>query len=345
MTRVVTAETDVPSGMVNGAPPSAPSDPDPALLDPAQQITQFTTVTESLLEALRDKVYGWLSTFVIMLPNIIVAALVLLAFVFVARWLSLATGRVILKTSGNRPISDLLASITRVAVSLIGLFVSLGVLNLDKAVTSLVAGVGVLGIAAGFAFQDVASNFMAGIIMALNRPFDVDDLVELAGKTGTVLKIEMRATMIRTLDGLIVTLPNKDVFQSAIVNYTSTPERRMELEVGVAYDSNLETVRTLATNVAATCRDRDPSVPPEVIFERFGDSSIDLKIRVWLLRGDEKAWINSRSDLLVRLKHAFDDENITIPFPIRTLDFGAKSVGGKELSPDHTQIRLSSEAR
>lgn len=297
-------------------------------LNPAEHISRFTSVTESLLDALSSKLLGWLTTFIVMLPNLVVAAIVMLVFGFASRWIALATNRVILQTSGNRPISELLASITRIGVTLIGLFIALGLLNLDQAVTSLIAGLGVFGIVAGFAFQDIASNFMAGIIMALRRPFDVDDLVELAGQTGTVLKIEMRATMIRTLDGLVVTLPNKDVFQNAIINYTSTPERRMDLAVGVAYDSDLAAVRDLVTEVASESLNRDERRPPEVLFEQFGDSSIDLTIRVWLNRGDQLTWLRSRSDLMIRLKSAFDANGISIPFPIRTLDFGADAVGG-----------------
>ncbi|MEO1172250.1 MAG: mechanosensitive ion channel family protein [Myxococcota bacterium] len=297
-------------------------------LDPVEHISRFKTVTESLIDALSAKLLGWLTTFIVMLPNLVVAALVLVVFSFAARWIGIGTNRLVFRTSRNRPISDLLASITRVGVTLIGLFVALGLLHLDQAVTSLIAGLGVFGLVAGFAFQDIASNFMAGIIMALNRPFDVDDLVEVAGQTGTVLKIEMRATMIRTLDGLVVTLPNKDVFQGAIINYTSTPERRMDLAVGVAYDSDLAAVRELVIEVAEQTLNRDRRREPEVLFEQFGESSIDLTVRVWLNRGDQLAWLRSRSDLMIRLKAAFDEHDVTIPFPIRTLDFGADAVGG-----------------
>ncbi|MEL6543857.1 MAG: mechanosensitive ion channel family protein [Myxococcota bacterium] len=303
-------------------------------MEPAQEhIQKFTSVTESLLGAFQDKLIRWLETFFSMLPNIVVALLVVAIFLLVSRWFGVGARRLLLKTTNNRPISDLLGSVTRLSVFLLGLFIALGLLNLDKTVTSLIAGLGVLGIALGFAFQDIASNFMAGVMMAVRRPFDVDDTVEIAGKVGRVKKIEMRATVVQTLDGLVVTLPNKDVFQKPIVNYTSTPERRMELQVGVAYNSDLEAVRKLVLEVGQDTPMRDLTREPEVFFQEFGDSSINLVLLVWLNRGDEGSYQSARSATLIRLKRRFDRAGIVIPFPIRTLDFGASEVGGVALKP------------
>lgn len=297
-----------------------------------QQIEKLTNVTEKLFSALTAKLINWLEVFFSMLPNIVVAMLILLVFLFISKWIAAGSERVIFKATKNRPISDLLSSVVRLSVILLGLFIALGLLKLDKTVTSLIAGLGVLGIAAGFAFQDIASNFMAGFMMAVRRPFDVDDTVEIAGMIGTVRKIEMRATVIRTLDGLVVTLPNKDVFQNAIINYTSTPERRMDLAVGVAYHSPLDDVREMVLKVGEDTQYRDPKRPPQVFFQEFGDSSINLVLRVWLTRGDEISYQQARSETLIRLKKAFDANGITIPFPIRTLDFGSDAVGGVPLS-------------
>lgn len=295
----------------------------------------FATVTEKLVKSLSDKLLGWVEKLVTMLPNLVVATVVMVVFVLAARFIAIGVRRLIFRTSKNRPISDLLGGVARVTVIVLGTSIALGLLNLDKAVTSLIAGLGVVGLAAGFAFQDIASNFMAGFMMAMRRPFDVRDLVEIAGHTGTVLQIEMRATVLRTLDGLVITLPNKDVFQNAIINYTSTSERRMDLAVGVAYDSSLEQVIQITSDAGREISNRDTSREPEVLFQAFGESSIDLVLRIWLTRSDEGTYQAARSDALVRLKRSFDEAGITIPFPIRTLDFGADAVGGAQLSSRH----------
>lgn len=301
----------------------------------SDQIDRFARVTESLLTALQNKLLYWLESVFEMLPNIVVAFLVMGVFYFLARGAGAAVRRLVHRATRNLPVSELLGTITRISTLMLGLFIALGLLHLDKAVTSLIAGVGVVGLAVGFAFQDIAANFMAGFMMAIRRPFEIGDLVETASFTGVIRRIELRTTTIRTLDGLVVTLPNKDVFQNAITNYTSTPERRMDLMVGVAYDSPLRRVREILNEVGLNTRFRDEGRSPEVFFQSFGDSSIDVVLRVWLNRGDELSYQEARGDAVIRLKEAFDSVGITIPFPIRTLDFGADAVGGQPLGAAH----------
>lgn len=277
------------------------------------------------------KLGGWAETLVVMLPNILAAMITVAITVWVSRWIEKGVRVVIARMTGNQPISNLLASVARVGMILVSLFVSLGILNLDKAVTSLLAGVGVVGLALGFAFQDIAANFMSGFIMAARRPFDVGDLVEVNGRLGRVRAIELRATELETLDGLAVIIPNKLVFQNPIVNYTKTPTRRLELTIGTAYADDLERVRAVVIAAVSGIPNRDPQREIEVLFSGFGDSSINFALRVWLTASDQLAWLEARSEAMIAIKKAFDREGITIPFPIRTLDFGAKAVGGQPL--------------
>lgn len=181
----------------------------------------------NLLDRLVAKLHGWVETAVVMLPNFAIAIVVVLFGVFVAKWVRKAVHGLLFRTTHNEPISELLAAVARVVVILVATFVALGLLQLDKTVTSLLAGVGVVGLALGFAFQDIAANFMSGFMMAMRRPFDVGDQVEIGGHHGRILRVEMRATELETLDGLNVTIPNKDVFQNPIINYTQTPKRRV----------------------------------------------------------------------------------------------------------------------
>jgi len=195
-------------------------------------------------------------------------------------------------------------------------------------VTSLIAGVGVVGLALGFAFQDIAANFMSGLMMALNRPFRPDDQVEVAGHLGRVKGVELRATTIETLDGLSLLVPNKEVFQNSIVNYTSTPKRRLEISVGTAYCDDMEEVEQVVRDAVAQLEHRDPSKDIEVLFEEFGGSSINFSVLVWLSKSDQMTYRQARSEGMKAIKKALDAAGISIPFPIRTLDFGADAVGG-----------------
>jgi small conductance mechanosensitive channel len=188
--------------------------------------------------------------------------------------------------------------------------------------------VGVVGLALGFAFQDIAANFMSGLLMTLNRPFEVGDLVEVAGKQCRIKRVELRATAVETTDGLSILIPNKEIFQNPIANYNRTQKRRMHLRMGASYGSDMEKVRRVVIEAVQNVPYRDPDRKVELFFEAFGDSSIDFELRIWLVVATQVGLLEARSEAMIAIKRAFDAENIAIPFPIRTLDFGAPSVGG-----------------
>lgn len=293
-----------------------------------------------LIDRLASKLLGWLETAVVMLPNFALSVVIVTSAVFVAKWVQKAVRGILHRTTRNESISDLIGAVARATILVVAIFVALGLLQLDKTVTSLLAGVGVVGLALGFAFQDIAANFMAGFMMALRRPFDVGDQVEIGGHLGKILRIELRATELETLDGLNVLIPNKEVFQNAIVNYTQTPRRRLDFAVGTAYGDDMEKVRAVILEAIAGIPYRDPKNDPEVFFDAFGDSSINCTVRVWLTASKQREYLHARSEALIAIKKAFDRERITIPFPIRTLDFGADVVGGEKL--DAMKLRFAS---
>ncbi len=206
---------------------------------------------------LAEKLSGWFEALLLMFPNLFLALLVVAIGAYLARWVRRGVQRLLLRMSGNRPTSELFGTLARVVVVLAATFVALGVLNLDRTVTSLLAGIGVVGLALGFAFQDIAANVMSGIIMVLRRPFDIGDTVEVGGHLGRVRAIELRATELETLDGLSVTVPNKDVFQAAIINYTKTPSRRLDFTIGTGYDDDMSTVRDVVIAAVRGISDRD----------------------------------------------------------------------------------------
>jgi len=297
-----------------------------------------------LMQKLQTRLVSWVEGAVVMLPNLLVAVLVLAVAIYIARWVDKLASRLMHRISGSRAIGDLLGTVARVAVTTLGLFVALGLLNLDKTVTSLLAGVGVVGLALGFAFQDIAANFMSGVIMAIRGPFAPGDLVEVSGHLGRVKNIALRASEIETLDGKSILVPNKDIFQNAIVNYTRTPARRMDLSMGTAYADDMPTVRETVLRAVQAVPDRLPNREPELFFDSFGDSSINFTVRVWLDKSDQKTFLNARSEAMIAIKAALDAAGLTIPFPIRTLDFGANVVGGETWSKRPLRIESHSEA-
>lgn len=297
----------------------------------------------NLISKLGDKIQAWLESFVVMLPNLVGAVLVVIAFSMLARFVAKLTRKVVGRASRNEAFCDLAGKVVNIATRVLGVFVALSILQLEKTVTSLLAGVGVVGLALGFAFQDIAANFVSGVFMAVRRPFKPGDLVEVAGRLAVVESVELRATTVTTPDGLWIQVPNKDVFQNAIINYTKTPRRRMDLEVGVAYSDDLEKVRQVAIDAAKSVPDRDDERDVELFYSGFGDSSINFVVRVWLNSSTQRDYLNARSEAIIAIKKAFDAASISIPFPIRTLDFGAGVVGGERIDEMGLQVVKSGE--
>ena len=150
---------------------------------------------------------------------------------------------------------------------------------------------------------------------------------------GLVEKIDLRVTVIKTFQGLHVIIPNKDVFQTPVTNYTKTNERRIDLEVGVSYGDDLEQVKEVAINAVAQLPYLLPDKEIKLFYTAFGDSAINFTLMLWVSYPDEPGFLQAQSDAIISIKKAFDAHNITIPFPIRTLDFGIKGgIGINEIN-------------
>lgn len=291
-----------------------------------------TTILTNLLRQLFEKLYGWVEGFVLILPNLIVALLVIVVFLYLSRFGERIANKILARISDNEQINGLLSSMVKIGIVAAGLFTALGILQLEKTVTSLLAGVGIIGLALGFAFQDLAANFMSGIIMSITRPFKKGEMIETNGFQGIVDTISLRSTKVRTFDGQLVLLPNKDVFGGPLINYSEDPKRRMDLSVGVSYGDDLRKVKEIAASALQGVPNRIGGRDVEVYFEEFGDSSINFQIRVWITSYKPADFLSTRDEAVILLKEAFDQNGITIPFPIRTLDFGIP--GGTPLSEE-----------
>ncbi len=285
---------------------------------------------QDALNGMLDKLEGWLTDLFLLLPNLVVAVLVALAFAVAARVGRRVVRSALDRVSTHRSINGLLATAVGIAVTVIGIFIALGIVGLDKTVTSLLAGVGIIGLALGFAFQDIASNLMSGILLLLRRPFAADDIIETGGQFGTVREVNLRATVIDTPDGKVVYMPNSTVLGSALINHSARGARRVDLAVGVGYGDDLDKARRVAIEAVRGVEARDEDRPVELFYEAFGSSSIDFVVRFWIPYSRHTDYLGARSEAIMRVKQAFEQNGITIPFPIRTLDFGVS--GGRSLT-------------
>lgn len=192
--------------------------------------------------------------------------------------------------------------------------------ELGFSLAPLLGAAGILGIALGFASQTSVSNIISGFFLLAEEPFQVGDIIEVDTVIGQVLTIDTLSVKVRTFDNKMVRIPNETLVKSRFTNLTRFPIRRVEILVGVAYKEDLERVRRILLEVA----DDHPHVlmepPPVVIFKGYADSSINFLFAVWARREE---WLNVKNAMAEDVKRRFDEEDIEIPFPHRTLYTGS----------------------
>ncbi|SDK62331.1 Conserved TM helix [Catalinimonas alkaloidigena] len=293
------------------------------------QVEEAQVNVNEAINGVWDKVTGWVEKIIIMLPNLVVAILIFLIFYFLGRLVRRIVDKPLHRLTHSRAIADLMVNLIFIGLVALGIFIALTVLQLQGAVTSLLAGAGIIGLALGFAFQDIAANFMAGMLMAVRRPIRVGDIIKSNDFFGTVMQINLRDTVIRTFQGQIVYLPNKDVYGSAIENYTMEERRRVDLDVGVSYGDDLRKVREITIKAIESLDMIDKEAGVTLFFKEFGDSSINFTVRYWVSFHKQPEYLTALSEGIIAIKEAYDANDIMIPFPIRTLDFGIK--GGEKL--------------
>lgn len=277
-----------------------------------------------------SKLEGWVETLIKMFPNIIMAILVIIVFTLLAKGLKKISTQLTKKFSSNVALNRLTSTIIYVLVVGIGIFTALSVLQLDRALTSLLTGAGIIGLALSFAFQDSASNFISGVFLAIRKPLNVGDIVESQGIMGKVKEMSLRNTLIESFQGQYVYVPNKEVYQNKLINYSQPGERRIDIAVGVSYGDNLKLIEEklipAIKNLSFVIRKEEVFF----IFDEFGSSSINGKLMFWIKYSKQKDFLDAQSNAIKLIKETFDENGIMIPFPIRTLDFGIK--GGEKLS-------------
>ncbi len=204
----------------------------------------------------------------------------------------------------------------------LGVFVALSEMGVD--IAPLLAGAGVVGLALSLAAKDTLSNLIAGVLIVLDRPFGVGDRIELwsapneTGTWGDVIEIGLRATKIRNPDNLVVVVPNSEIMQRDIVNYTMSGEHiRLRIPFQISYESDLDAVKHLLPAIAREVRNVKADPAPFVIFRRFGESEVMIQLRVWIDQARERRRV--ADEIVERAMIAFRRNGIEMPYPKREL--------------------------
>lgn len=216
----------------------------------------------------------------------------------------------------NRQMNDLLQDITArgiaIVVFLLGIYIVFHVADLTNVALTILGGTGLLGIVLGIAFRDITENFLASIFLSVQNPFHAGDHVDINGNTGFVQRLTIRATLLMTLDGNHLQIPNSTVYKSSILNYTSNPNQRISFVIGIGYDSSVTSAQDLASGVfeehPAILREPEPLV----LVDKLASSTINLMFYIWV-DGSKHNVLKVKSSLLRQIKTLYLEEGISMP--------------------------------
>jgi small conductance mechanosensitive channel len=272
-----------------------------------------------------EKLEGWFNIIVTNIPNLILAIIVLFAAYFVSKYVNKYVSKLMARRVEQNSITNMVGRISAVVVVLAGLFLALGILNLSKTLTSLLAGAGVAGLAIGLALQGTLSNTFAGVVLSFRKKIQIGHWVETNGFSGEVMDINLKDFTLKEADNNIVVIPNKKILENPLKNYTLTTKMRVFLECGVGYESDLEQVEQLTKETI--CNTFDQIEKPEDVefyYTEYGGSSINYLCRFWIDAENALEKLRAKSTAIIEIKKAYDKADINIPFPIRTLQFDNK---------------------
>ena len=205
-------------------------------------------------------------------------------------------------------------------VFLFGVYVVLKVSGLTQLALTVIGGTGLIGLAVGIAFRDITENFLASILLSVQRPFETGDLIDVAGVMGYVQQLNVRTTILMTLDGNLAQIPNASVYKSNLRNFTTNSNRRDDFVVGIGYEDSIADAQAIALQVLL----EHPAVladpEPWVLVDNLGRATIDLRVYFWL-NGHEHSWLKVRSSLIRLVKRAFQEHGISMPDEAREVVF------------------------
>lgn len=254
----------------------------------------------------------WLEDMLAIAPRVILFFIVLFAGWIVAAWAQRIVQRGLMRTQFDATLTTFVSGLTRWGILILVIIALLGYLGVATA--SFAAVIGAAGLAIGLAFQGSLSNFAAGTMLLLFRPFKVGDFVTAGGETGIVYGIDLFVTKLDTLDHRRIIVPNSSIVSNVITNITHHPVRRVDVPVGTAYEADLERVRQVLETVPARVQGALTDPAPQIFLAELGESSINWTVRVWCNTPEYwDVWQRTTHETKKRL----DEAGISIPFPQR----------------------------
>ena len=269
------------------------------------------------------------------LPLLLVGIVIFALVAWFGSWLS-NRKKMWQRLTPNPFVAELLSQTVKVIFIIFGLILGLSLIGAETILGTLLGGAGVIGIAVGFAVKDTIENYIASLMLSIRQPFRARDHIVINGQEGIVVRLTSRATILMTLDGNQLRIPNAEVFKGTILNYTKNPERRFTFELGV--DANDDPLAAIKVGLDAIHTLAFVLNEPKAIavITNVGDSNIVLEFQVWVDQS-ETDFAKARSIAIRETKHALEDKGFSLPEPIYRLRFNNKL----EKAFEHMQSSVS----
>ena len=304
---------------------------------PKDQKGELDVNTQSIVE----KLDTWLDGFIRNLPNILIAILVFIVFIYIAKYAGRGI-RKLLKKKGRENFGEILGSFSKWVLLLIGLMMSLTIMSPNLSPADLIASLGVSSVAIGFAFKDILQNWLAGILILMRRPFEIGDQIVVNGFEGTVERIETRATIIKQYNGKRIVVPNSQIYTNSVKVITANDLIRSQYDIGLGYDQD----RVKAMEILKETIEKTAGVSSEKSVEILpwdqADSWLTIRVR-WWTNSDRPDVVNTFSKVILNTQNAMDEAGIDLPFPTNIEIKNAHDF--KELSEKEKESKKNDEKK
>ena len=252
-------------------------------------------------------------------PNIIAGILVIILFIILGKLFYSLIGKRIQKKWKDTIISNFISEASKWSFYILGIIIALNIVGFGGIASSLIAGAGISAIIFGFAFKDIGENFLAGIILALKRPFEIGDIIEVEGHKGNVKDLDLRMTHLRNVEGKDIYIPNSTIIKNTLINYTKDGYLRINFMIGIAPESNINQTRTLIIDYLAQNKQILKTPMSNVIVVELGEFTTDLQVLFWVdilsnkKLPDSYLGHNIRSKVITDIKEILDANDIEMP--------------------------------
>lgn len=269
---------------------------------------------DEVIKQINDTLENWMQSFAANLPNMLVAIVIIIVFFFIAKLISGWVAKLLNKSHIHESLKLMMASFTKILLVVFGIFFALGVVGLDKTVVSLMAGVGVIGLALGFAFKDLASNLISGLFIAIQNPFDIGDYIKIKDISGSVETIRLRDTILIADNGQRIYIPNQAFMEEPLFNYSQMSAKRIDLTIGISYEDDLEQAVDILEKEMNQVSNLQKGKKVVVMVKEFAAYSVLLEVRLWIDVPGMDA-IEFSNKMLVKIKSILNKNGFHIPKP------------------------------